>query len=97
MARKNYSAKMPWGETLIISADLVEASAPILTVSEDDEGEEITSPTPYQTADARHRELDAVMLAVEYCGREWFAEPGDKRETSEILTDIRKSVKVEAA
>lgn len=94
MARKNYTAKMPWGETLTVSADLVEASAPICTVSEDGEGEESLDPTPYQTADARHREMDAVMLAVEYCGREWFAEPGDKRETSEILADIRKNIKV---
>lgn len=95
MARKNYTARMPWGETLIVSADLVEASAPICTVSEDDDGEESLDPTPYQTADARHREKDAVMLAVEYCGREWFAQPNDDRETDEILKEIKSKIVVE--
>jgi hypothetical protein len=94
MARKNYTAKMPWGDKLIVSADLVEASAPICTVTEDEDGEESLDSTPYQTADARHRELDAVMLAVEYCGREWYAQPGDTRETAEILAEIRQGVKI---
>jgi hypothetical protein len=94
MARKNYTAKMPWGDTLIVSADLVEASALICTVTEDEDGEESLDSTPYQTADAKHRELDAVMLAVQYCGRDWFATPGDPRETDEILAEIRNGIKI---
>ena len=94
MSRKNYNVKMPWGETLIVSADLTQASAPICTVSENDEGEEILDPTPYQTADAAHRPKKAVMLVIEYCNRDWYANPNDDRDSSDILAEIEKMIRI---
>lgn len=92
MSRKHYTAKMPWGEAITISADLVQASANIAILIDGEEDR--VDPTPYQTADARHRTREAVMLAVAYCGREWYAEPTDHRDSSRILAEIEKKIKI---
>jgi len=94
MSRRDYTAKMPWGETLTISADLDEASANIAVVIDSyDDGPKM-DPTPYQTADARHRKSEAVMLAVSYCGREWYAQHTDRRDSAEILAEIESEIVV---
>lgn len=96
MSRKTYTAQMPWGDTLTISADLTQASAPILYAGpEEYEGEKNWVSTPYQTADARHREVHAMMLAVEYAGAEWYRAPNDRRPAAKILAEIRRSITVQ--
>lgn len=62
-------------ESVRVRANLVDASAPILIVDNDDE--EITSATGYQTADARHREMEMAVLAVRSLGRDWWSDPSD--------------------
>jgi hypothetical protein len=84
---------MPWGEEFSIVVDLSQANSQICIVNEDDEGEEFLDPTPYQTADARHYKNKAMMLAIEYCGREWYADPKDSRNSSEILKEIEGMIK----
>lgn len=95
MSKKIYTAKMPWGEMLTISADLSQASANIAVVITGADGEDDRiDPTPYQTADAKHRAKEAIMLAVTYCGREWYANPDDTRDSAEILKEIESKIKV---
>lgn len=79
--RQTYSYRMPWGETLRISADLAQASAPIYLPSEE-EGEDGMQ-LPYQTADARHLESEMLRLVVDYLGADFYASPDseDDHET----------------
>jgi len=64
--------------TVYVTANLVEASAPITTYfgsdpDYDTRGEDCDddgnrwAPTPYQTADARHREDEMAKLVADYC------------------------------
>ena len=70
-----YTYRMPWGETLRISADLSQATAPISYEGLDlGDGAEWTQ-TPYQTADARHDEREMLRLVVDHLGAEWYADP----------------------
>lgn len=82
MTMATYSYTMPWGETLRISADLAQASAPILVEgAEEDDWQS----TPYQTADARHRERDMVRLVIGHLGREWYGEADPDELADAIL------------
>jgi hypothetical protein len=94
MARTDYSARMPWGETLTISADLEQASANIAIAGppEGDDDEPSWSPTPYQTADARHRATDAMILAVRYSGTEWYTDPS-KGDADDQLAEIEAAIR----
>jgi hypothetical protein len=91
-----YETVMPWGETLRISADLTQAGANIYYSAGDGDDGEQWDCTPYQTADARHREHDAVMLVIGYLGRSWYAAPDDDRNADAILAEIGDEIDVEA-
>lgn len=80
MSRAIYTVRLPF-ETFRFSANLAEASAPICWV--DDEGEE--HPTQYQTADARHSPRRAAKLALLAGSRDYYAEPGDERDSETIV------------
>ena len=73
------------------SCDLTQASSPIRIETEDGE---FTS-TQYQVADARHREHDALKLALSACGRDYFAEPDDERDSDDIIEEICDGVDIE--
>lgn len=77
-------------DTLYVSADLVEASAPIQVV--DPEAEDIT-PTPYQTADARHDAMRMAVLAVLAMGGEYWQDPsrdyGEQSDEEAVAAMIR--------
>lgn len=94
MMTTTYRYRMPWGETLEISADLTHASAPIWIVGNEDEGIADT-PTPYQTADARHREEEMLRLVVEYLGARWYCT--DEQMESEESRDQALDEAVEGA
>ncbi len=83
MTATTYTLDLPWGETLRMSADLSQASAPIQY--EGAERDEWMS-TPYQTADARHDETRAMRLVLEYLGREYYAAPDDERDDDDIIS-----------
>lgn len=77
-----------------VRANLAEASAPILIIDEDDDGDEATTPTGYQTADARHRVADMARLAVRSMGRDWYADPVVADDDSDAHIDsLIKSVR----
>jgi hypothetical protein len=79
-----YKYEMPWGETLKIKANLSEASAPI-RVEGDEPG--TWRSTPYQTADARHREMEMLRLVVQYIGPEWYTDPSSDLSDEEQLDE----------
>jgi hypothetical protein len=56
--RQTYVARLRHGEDVVFSADLAQASAPILLINDD--GEPVG--TPYCTADARHDDWNAAEL-----------------------------------
>jgi hypothetical protein len=62
-----------YGETALLTCDLAQASAPLLVNG---------SPTPYQTANARHETARAVLLACRVAWPEvrWPSEPTDGDE-----------------
>jgi hypothetical protein len=72
MSTTIYTAKLPWGEALKISADLSQASAPISY----QDGKEWIS-TPFQTADARHDASNAVRLILDWFGPAYYMEDGN--------------------
>lgn len=74
--RATYRVRLTF-DTLLVSADLTEASAPIQVLIEDedeDDGYRVV-PTPYQTADARHDERQMARLAVRAMGGEYWQDP----------------------
>lgn len=60
MAHSTYTVTTHF-DTFRFSADLAQASAPILFLGEDGE-----TSTPYQTADSRHRPRDAALLVLRW-------------------------------
>lgn len=64
MARKTYEIRVRGEKTprLLISADLVRAEQPIRYCVPEMEEEGGWTSTPYQTADARHRESEMATL-----------------------------------
>jgi hypothetical protein len=95
MTMVTYETVMPWGETLRISADLTQAAATIYYSAGDGGDEEQWVCTPYQTADARHRAHNAVMLVIGYLGRSWYAAPDDERDDDAILAEIGGAIELE--
>ncbi len=91
MATTIYTARLPWGETLTISADLSQASAQITYR----DGKEWIG-TPFQTADARHNEINAVRLILDYFGPGYYREPDDDREPDDVLDEIMDAVSIDA-
>ncbi len=59
-----YRVTLEDGQTFLMAANLAQASAPISANFHG--GEEDWQLTPYQTADARHREFAAARLVAEY-------------------------------
>lgn len=90
MATTIYTARLPWGETLKISADLSQASAPI---SYKDGNEWIG--TPFQTADARHNECSAIRLILDWFGPGYYRDPDDDRDPDDVLDEIMGDVSIE--
>ena len=90
MAQVIYKAQLSFGE-FKFAADLVEASATIYNV--DDEGE--LSPTQYQTADARHRVREALRLALQACGSDYYANPLSELSHERQLEDIINDADIE--
>lgn len=86
MSRSIYSVSLPF-DTFRFSADLSEPSAAICLVNDID-GEDETQSTPYQTSTARHDVRRAAELALAYCGRDYYAQPGDERDDDEIIADL---------
>lgn len=72
---KTYRVNLSFGD-FHFRADLTEASAPIFDVGVD--GEDIA--TPFQTADARHREHEAAKLILESNGPEFYLPEGVDEE-----------------
>lgn len=70
MSYQTYTVTLTF-DTFQFRADLVEASANIQSVDEDGE----VTPSPYQTADARHRECDAAKLLLRYYGGDYWLNP----------------------
>lgn len=93
MSQTIYTANIKGIGTFRFSADLDRASAPICIEGQDDlEDEQRWTQTQYQTADARHRRDDALRLALRACGREYYADPDDRRDESEILNELLDGV-----
>jgi hypothetical protein len=78
-------------DRLEIRADLVQAAAKIFYRGADDEWVH----TPYQTADASHDERLALGLVIAYLGRDYFAQPNDKRESAAIIAALLDSADIE--
>lgn len=91
MTRSRYTAEMPWGESLTISAELANASSPIHYMTDD--GDFVS--TPFQTADARHDMRRAMRIAIEFLGSDWYANPDDDRDDDEIVDDIMGSIDID--
>lgn len=85
-----YTTIMPWGDKFSIEADLAQAAATIYTI--DEEGERHA--TQWQTADARHDERRAIALALQSCGSDYYAEPGDERNDDEIISSIVNNLEI---
>ena len=86
---ETYTYRMPWGETLRIRADLSQAAANIMV--EGDDG--VFCCTPYQTADARHREKDMLRLVVRHLGAEWYWDgTGDRDDALEAAVSGARDV-----
>jgi hypothetical protein len=83
MSNTTYTAKLSFG-TFRFAADLTQASAPICLIGDDGE----LSSTQYQTADARHRERDALRLALQACGADYYADPSSDMSADEQLDEI---------
>lgn len=58
-----YTYELPWGDKLIIEANLVEASAPIYVDG---------YVSPFQTADAHHREIELLPLVLAWLGPDFY-------------------------
>lgn len=80
-------------DTLTISADLSQASAPISYLGPD--GEHVS--TPHQTADALHDLRAAFRLVVEHLGSDYYADPDDDRDDDEILDELLDGIEIEAS
>lgn len=91
MSNTIYTAKLPFGK-FSFAADLAQASAPIYLVGDDGE----LSSTQYQTADARHRERNALRLALQACGSEYYADPSADSSAEEQLDEIVDSAVITA-
>lgn len=83
MAPVIYAIRLPF-DVLYVSADLVEASAPIaywsghdkppsLDIPDPVEGEWIT--TPFQTAAVQHDKQRMALLVLDYMGAEYWLDP----------------------
>ena len=83
MTMTTYTAKLSFGK-FSFAADLTQASAPICLVGDDGE----LSQTQYQTADARHRERDALRLALQACGSDFYADPTSDMSADEQLDEL---------
>lgn len=70
----NYLVKTTFG-SFRFCADLTRAAAPIYSLPDKGAPEDEGFSTPYQTADARHREWDAARLLLEYFGRDYWCDP----------------------
>jgi hypothetical protein len=90
MSNTIYTANLSFGK-FRFAADLTQASAPIYLV--DDDGE--LSSTQYQTADARHRERNALRLALQACGSEYYANPDSEESDEEQLDEIVETADIE--
>ena len=79
-----YRVRLPFA-SFLLRADFAQASSPLEVNYDPDEGDDSWGPTPYQVADARHEPSQAARLAVQDCGRDWYAYPDDDRDDCEIL------------
>lgn len=70
-------------DKLELDVDLAQASAPIHYLGE--EGQLVS--TPFQTADARHRERDAAKLVIGWLGSDYWLNPDDDEPKDEIEKD----------
>lgn len=71
----HYRAKTTFG-FFRFQANLSEASAPIIALgSRDDYDDEADFGTPFQTADARHDEMRAALLLLDYFGSDYWLDP----------------------
>ncbi len=59
-----YTVKLDDGTSFRMQADMTQAAAPISVTFHD--GESWWQGTPYQTADARHNEVEAANLVNDY-------------------------------
>lgn len=87
MAYVTYTIKMAFGETLEVEVDFAQAAATIYTLGEDEDGEPARYPTPYQTADCRHRADDLKRLMIEHAGPDFYRAPDDDREDWDQILD----------
>jgi hypothetical protein len=60
-----------------------------------DKNEDDWLTTPYQVADARHDPSQAARLAVQDCGRDWYAWHSDDRGDEEILDALIRDAVIE--
>lgn len=68
-------------DTFRFQANLADAAAPIRYINDErdeETGEHTYQCTPYQTADARHRVDDAVMLMMDWLGMDYWRDPADE-------------------
>jgi hypothetical protein len=86
-----YSAKLPGIGIFRFAADLSRAETPIYI----DDADGNWHSTQYQTADARHRKTEALRLALRACGREFFGDPNDERDDSDILDELLDGVDIQ--
>jgi len=81
-----YEIKLPFA-IIYIRVDLSRANDTIYVSCCDDINdvpEDNFYPIQYQTADAKHYEINAAMLAVLSMGREWYVNPKDYLVVEEI-------------
>jgi len=90
-----YRVTLPFA-TFRLRADFDRAGSDIEVNFDPDADDDSWGHTPYQAADARHDVAAAARLAVEHCGRDWYAEPGDEREDEDILDEVMAAAKVVA-
>ena len=81
-------------DRLVLKCDLAQASSPIRYLGGDDDDEWVT--TPYQVADARHDEHEAVALVVAWLGGEYYEDPSSDDSPADQLASLleRATVKV---
>lgn len=74
-------------------ANMAEAAAPIRSLDDDDDeyGDRIT-PTPYQTADARHSEYEAAALLLRYYGPDYYLDPRDDSDDLDHDAYVRRLI-----
>lgn len=82
-----YRYTMPWGDDLLIRADLTRAESPIYySTADPDPGDNREwHSTPYRTADARHDERTMLVLVVDYLGGEWYMDPSSPASREDQL------------